>query len=175
MLSSFSELLLPCSFYTIPPKSNSFSARARCDVSILFEPVSHHSPTPSSTAPLWIYRAFRKLSACGHIFPCSSKVATGSGMALEGGLGLLSQPAFMPVICQYQSVQWSLFSDGHMGMEPRLLGVLQHGKPIACSGALGSEHVRMAHGWGWGWNLSWVNPNRLGQPTSEGSVKICHP
>lgn len=67
-------------------------------------------------------------------------------MALEGGLGLLSQPAFMPVICQYQSVQWSLFSDGHMGMEPRLLGVLQHGKPIACSGALGSEHVRMAHG-----------------------------
>lgn len=106
MLSSFSELLLPCSFYTIPPKSNSFSARARCDVSILFEPVSHHSPTPSSTAPLWIYRTFRKLSACGHIFPCSSKVATGSGMALEGGLGLLSQPAFMPVICQYQSVQW---------------------------------------------------------------------
>lgn len=147
MLSSFSELLLPCSFYTIPPKSNSFSARACSDVSILFEPVYHHSPTPSSAAPLWIYRAFQKLSACGHTFPCSSnKVATGSGMALEGGLRLLSQLVFMPVLCQYQSMQWPLFSDGHMGMEPGLLGVLQHGKPITCSGALGSEYVHMAHG-----------------------------
>lgn len=104
----FSELLLlPGSFHLIPSKriflfffkKYSYSsyyyyfAEACSDISILLSPcpitrrhpaVQHHCESVDFS---------KVFSGCVHEFPCSlGRVTTASGMTVEGGLGLHSQP-----------------------------------------------------------------------------------
>lgn len=131
MPSPFSELLLPGSFHIIHDLKRIFFfiffffAGAHSDISILLQPCSITCQHPAVQHHCESVDFSKMFSACVHEFPCSlGRVTTGSGMTLEGGLGLLSQPCFYVSSLSKPDCATAPVQQGASGF-------LQHGQHIA--------------------------------------------